>query len=244
VFDYAYQLRWLGQLAPAIATFRPPETASSNEFGWRNGSYEAVDAHILQAVIRQGRPRRVLEFGSGRSTLVTAAACQRNASDGWPVIFIAADPAPQPFIVPPPLGVSRFLAVGARGVDPGLFTQLEAGDIMFVDTTHTVKVGGEVNYLILDVLPRLAPGVIVHFHDIFLPFEYPREWIQARGFYWAEQYLLQAFLAENPCWRVSCATFAISRLFPERLAALVPEAPHVRPSSLWLERVKAAGTET
>jgi hypothetical protein len=236
--DYQRQLSWLDKLAPTIAAFRPARTARfDTDYAWQNASYEAVDAHILHAVIRQLRPRRVLELGSGRSTLVTAAACQQNEAEGSPVEFVAADPSPQPFIQPPPPGVSRFLAVGAREIDAKLFAQLEAGDVLFVDTTHTVKVGSEVNYLILDVLPRLVPGVRVHFHDVFLPYEYPREWIRERGFYWAEQYLLQAFLAENPCWEISCATFAISQRFPERLAQLVPEAPRVRPSSIWLKRL-------
>jgi len=238
--DFDYQLAWLDQLAPAISAFRPPERArTAAEYGWNNGSYEAVDAHILYGVIRQLRPHRVLELGSGRSTLVTAEACRQNALEGSPIDFVAADPVPQPFLTPEPQGMSRFVPVGARRLDPRLFTQLGTGDVLFVDTTHTVKVGSEVNYLILDVLPTLSAGVRVHFHDIFLPYEYPREWITEYGYYWSEQYLLQAFLAENPQWRISCATYALSQRFPDRLTAVVPEAPLVRPSSLWIERVIA-----
>src|SRR5207247_5820903 len=82
---------------------------------------------------------------------------------------------------------------------------LQSGDVLFIDSSHTVKIGGDVNYLFLEVLPRLKPGVIVHVHDIFLPFEYPREWVRDDFRFWAEQYLLQAFLTFNSEFQVLMA---------------------------------------
>ena len=92
---------------------------------------------------------------------------------------------------------SRLEPTSATDLPLELFSELGAGDILFVDTTHVVRLAGDVNFVVLDVLPRLQEGVIVHFHDIFLPWEYPRPWLTEMGYYWTEQYLLQAFLAYN-----------------------------------------------
>ena len=118
------------------------------------------------------------------------------------------------------------------------FEALEAGDVLFCDTTHTVKLGSEVNYLILEVLPRLAPGVLVHFHDVFLPWEYPRKWPLQSRWYWSEQYLLQAFLAFNPAFEILFASQLATRAEPERVAALIPGfVPGSSvPASFWIKR--------
>jgi hypothetical protein len=108
---------------------------------------------------------------------------------------------------------------------------------LFVDTTHTVKIAGDVNRIVLDVLPILAPGVMVHFHDIYLPWEYPREFIVERRFFWAEQDLLQAFLAFNQQFEVLFATHALHRRQAKAVAELVPETVGATPGALWLRRV-------
>jgi hypothetical protein len=98
-----------------------------------------------------------------------------------------------------------------------------------------VKIGGDVNYLFLEALPALAPGVIVHVHDIFLPWEYPRPWVQEMELYWAEQYLLQAFLAYNPRFEVLLAAHHLSRAEPARLGGVIPSfGPGVAPGAFWL----------
>ena len=102
-------------------------------------------------------------------------------------------------------GLTSLEAVRAQDVPLEVFTSLAEGDVLFVDTTHTVKVDSDVNRIVLDVLPALAPGVLVHVHDIFLPYEYPRRWHEESGFHWAEQYLLQAFLAGNQGFEVRAA---------------------------------------
>src|SRR5206468_1730052 len=113
-------------------------------------------------------------------------------------------------------------------------------DVLFVDTTHTVKVGGDVNRVILDVLPTLAPGVHVHIHDIYLPWEYPREFLAERSFYWAEQFLLQAFLAFNDRFEILFGTHALVRRYPDRIRTLIPGTGRgVSPSAFWFRRVGA-----
>jgi hypothetical protein len=96
-----------------------------------------------------------------------------------------------------PSGPDRARASARGGVAGRAFAALRANDPLIVDTTHTVKIDGDVNHVVLNLLPRLGSGVLVHFHDIFLPWEYPRKWAEDYGLYWNEQYLLQAFLSLN-----------------------------------------------
>jgi predicted O-methyltransferase YrrM len=234
------QLRYLEELSPFLAEFSPPvrATAGSNGYFLDNISFGPVDADVLYGTIRHAKPRRVMELGAGWSTLVSAQACRANAAEGHPTELIAVDPFPQPFLSDTVEGLSELRVCKATEVAVEEMAALAPGDILFVDTTHTVKVGSEVNYLILEVLPQLQSGVIVHFHDIFLPFEYPRAWLEERGYYWAEQYLLQAFLACNPHFDVLFASHYLARTQPERLRELIPaaEATDKPPASIWLRR--------
>ena len=199
-----------------------------------------MDAELLYAMIRASGPQRVVELGSGYSTLLIALACARNADDGTATAHEVFDPFPRPHILGDALAASTLTALSATDVPLEVFATLESGDILFVDTTHTVKLGGDVNHLILDVLPILRPGVIVHFHDIFLPWEYPRQWFQEMHWYWAEQYLLQAFLAYNHDFEVIVPAHALARDHPERLAASIPSfTAGVAPGSMWIRRAGA-----
>lgn len=208
------------------------------QFFLANHGFETVDAELLYAMIRALQPRRVIELGSGYSTLLINLACRRNAADGVNTLHEAFDPYPRPHILgeslPPP---STLSAISATDVPLAEFSGLKSGDILFVDTTHTVKLASDVNFVILDVLPALAPGVIVHFHDIFLPWEYPREWFAEMGWYWAEQYLLQAFLAYNGSFEILVPAYALAREQPARLANTIPSfTPGAAPGSMWLRR--------
>lgn len=228
------------ELAEYVAEFdfpvdgpRPP-----GEFFLDNTNYGAVDAELLYAMVRSRKPLRVVELGSGMTTLLIGAAARRNAADGVATEHLAYDPYPRAQILgeqpPPP---TRFEPKGATEVPLEDFGRLEDGDFLFVDTTHTVKLGSDVNYVVLDVLPTLAPGVIVHFHDIFLPWEYPREWFESMDYFWAEQYLIQAFLAFNDDFEVLIPVNAVAVEHPDRLTKAIPSfIPGRRPGALWLRR--------
>jgi hypothetical protein len=228
------------ELAPFVTELEVPADGPlpPGEFFLHNQNYESVDAELLYAILRARKPQRVLELGSGYSTLLIGAACRRNAEEGAATEHIAYDPYPRAQIVgaapPPP---TRFEPISATDVPLDAFRELRAGDVLFVDTTHTVKLGSDVNYIVLDVLPVLAAGVVVHFHDVFLPWEYPRSWFETMQYYWAEQYLLQAFLAFNDAFEVLIPARALAGEHPHRLAAVVPSfAPGVNPGALWLVR--------
>jgi hypothetical protein len=227
-------------LAPFIAEYHPPQAATSDprQFYLENGFYEGLDAETLYAMVRHLQPSRVVELGSGFSTLVIADARARNAGVTHASSHEVYDPYPRTELATALGDVATLRRLAVTRVPLEVFGALRAGDILFVDTTHTVKLGGDVNRVVLDVLPLLAPGVYVHFHDIFLPWEYPKEFVAERRFFWAEQYLLQAFLAFNPEFEVLFGTHALKRVYPDAICQLVPSAPRSRwPAAFWLRRV-------
>jgi hypothetical protein len=237
--DLDRQMTFLEQdLAPFVAEFDPPldPVEDPARFFLRNGTYESFDAETLYAMIRYLRPQRIIELGSGRSTQVIATARLRNASDGMPSSCYVVDPFPSELTREIAGGSFELDAISATEVPVGRFAELRAGDVLFVDTTHTVKFGSDVNYIVLEVLPTLAPGVVVHFHDIFLPWPYPRAWLEQSRWFWTEQYLLQAFLAFNSTFEPLLAAHALSRSpYSDRLRQVVPTFDSsVQPGAFWL----------
>jgi predicted O-methyltransferase YrrM len=246
--DTEAQLAWAErELAPALAGFDPPAEAdgAAGEFHLWNGWYEGADAHLLWGMIRLLKPRRVLEMGAGYSTMVTAAACAANERDGARATFVSIDPEPRVGIDAELPGLTSLLRASITELPLDRFAEFDSDDVLFVDTSHAVKMGSEVNYLVLEVLPSLRPGVVVHFHDVFLPYEYPREWFE-RGTYLSEQYLLQAYLSENPAWEIVFAAHATYRADRKRLASLLPAlddppAGKGGPSAFWIRRLSRSG---
>lgn len=159
-----------------------------------------AEAQILHAFVASRRPRRVVQVGAGVSTAVILEAAHRHAT-GTRVTCV--DPFPTDYLVR--LAAKAridLIAEPAQAVPLEIFTQLEAGDLLFIDSTHTVKPGSEVNRLVLEVLPRLRRGVVVHFHDISFPYDYQRDVIDGALFFWTESTLVHAFLIGNDRVRV------------------------------------------
>lgn len=230
--DLESQIELVEELSPYIEEFRPPERF------FENIMYGAVDAELLYAMTRRLGPRRVIELGSGSTSAVIAAACGRSAAAGGPrAEYRLFDPFPAEQVMRGLDGLTELRWQDAGHIELATFEALEADDILVVDTTHTVKVGSEVNYIVLDVLPNLAPGVHVHFHDIFLPHSYPRAYLE-RHLFFAEQYLLQAFLAFNPRYEVVLAAHALYEQRRQAVEAAVPSAAFGvladGPSSFWI----------
>jgi predicted O-methyltransferase YrrM len=230
-WDLDAQLAFLrDRVAPAMAGFAAPPGYDPDS------AYNAADAAVLYGMLRGLRPSRVVELGSGQSTLVMALAARENAADGDPLALESFDPYPG--VAQPPLaGLAALERVPAQEVPLTVFEALGPGDVLFVDTTHTVKLGSDVNHIVLEVLPRLRPGVIVHLHDIFLPFEYPRVWPERYGLYWSEQYLVQAFLAFSSGYDVLAAVHALQRRRPAEAGELLPAAVGERVgAAFWVRR--------
>ena len=234
-FDTSEQLEWARrELAPFIAEFPVEKPA-----GWQylNNFYESVDAEVLYAVVRRRRPARVVELGSGYSSQVIAAACRVNAREAGAPAYDIYDPFPREGLTSDLHDVATVRQTRVQDLPDSVFAELAAGDILFVDTSHTVKLGGDVNRIVLEVLPRLAPGVMVHFHDILLPAEYHPHWVQQR-MYWAEAYLVQAFLCLNPAFRIRFSAYGVFLDHWADLKALVPSLRERGPSGFWIERVE------
>jgi hypothetical protein len=186
----------------------------------------------------------VIEVGSGFSSLVIGEALTRNRAEGFECSYEIIDPFPGS--ASHEMGgeealrrVADLRLESVTDVPVEHFTELGENDILFVDATHTVKVGGDVTRVVLDVVPRLAPGVCVHFHDVFLPWHYPRRWVTEEEWYWAEQYLLQAFLAFNDSFEVLAAANVLKRDHGEELARLIPSSRSgAPPLALWIRRTR------
>jgi hypothetical protein len=226
----------LKELEPLIAEFSVA-TAARPAF-LDNGGYESVDAEVLYGLLRKLKPARVVELGSGASSHVIDLARRANEDDGQPLTHTIYDP--YPFGNPMgPVSAATVHALAAEDLDIGVIDALQAGDILFVDTTHTVKTGGDVVRIFLDLVPRLAAGAYVHVHDVFLPYEYPRKWVVDDRRAWAEQYLLQAFLAFNEQFEVVFPAYAISREQPALVSSIVPSfGLGVAPGAFWMRRAK------
>jgi hypothetical protein len=177
-FDLDAQLRWLSaEIAAPMKEFRPLHAGNgaARQYAVGTASYPQLDATVLYGMIRRLRPRRVIELGSGASTLVLSEASRANARDGAPLQLDVFDPFPGVADDLPGLGSLR--RARAQDVPLEVLQQLRDGDVLFVDTTHTVKLGSDVNFIVLDVLPTLAPGVVVHLQVFVLQPDLPRTWL-------------------------------------------------------------------
>lgn len=216
-----------------------PRDPGTDGFHLRNHHFETVDAEIFHGLVRSRRPRRIVEAGSGYSTRLALEAAARNAAEGHPCAIEVYDPYASDWVR---ARDGKGLAVRAIEVQRApleVFAALAAGDILFIDSSHVVHVGSDVRFLFGDVIPRLAPGVLVHVHDIFLPAEYPRRWVVEGLRFWNEQYLLQAFLAFNDSFRVVWASYFMARKHNATVAAAIPSFRHDdEPGSFWLERTR------
>lgn len=240
---------------------REPSFAESNgdgrkEFHFNNGYFERVDAEVAYAFVRRRKPKRVIEVGSGNSTMVLGAALRANAAEGHEGDLTSIEPHPAPFLREGVPGLTRLMETPVQQVPLQLFRELRAGDILFLDSSHVVSMDNDVLYECLRILPELQPGVLVHFHDIFTPLDYPEKFVKTNLCFWAEQYLLEAFLSFNGAYRVvwsasAMQTFHADALreafpgwegsferMPEDLKVFAPtlDGKNVWPCSFWIER--------
>jgi len=189
----------------------------------KNGAdgYGVIEADVLAALVAARKPKRIIQVGCGVSTAILLSAADLA---GYRPKITCIDPYPTEYLKQLQAeGRITLIAKLAQAVDMGTLTDLGAGDLFFVDSTHTVKTGSEVNLLVLEVLPRLAPDVIVHFHDIYFPYEYPRDFLSGDMFFPGETTLLYAYLLDNPHFRVELCMSMLHYEVPEKLKKLIPK---------------------
>jgi hypothetical protein len=234
--DHAVELL-TGPLAPFLGEFVRPHDRPGYVFA--TSSYPIFDAEVLYAIVRWLKPRRVVELGSGASSHFIQQAARRNATEGHPLEHRIYDPFPFTASALGAVDGPIVTSTRAEDLEPERIAELLGErDVLFIDTTHTVKTGGDVDHIFSAIVPRLAPGVWIHVHDVFLPYEYPREWVVDQRRLWAEQYLLHAFLAFNDEFRVRFPAMAVSRAAPETVGRLVPGfSLAYTPGGFWMERL-------
>jgi predicted O-methyltransferase YrrM len=213
------------------------EKSGNLRYFFENPSYLYSDAIFLHCMIRHARPRRIIEVGSGYSSCVTLDTNEVFFDNRIACTFV--DPYPQFLrwlLRDDDLGRIEILDRGLQGITLDLFRTLESNDILFIDSTHVAKVGSDVNYIFAEILPTLRPGVYVHFHDIFYPFEYPKEWIY-EGRFWTEAYLLRAFLTFNRAYEIVLFNTFLERFHRDRFVRRMPLCLMNEGGSIWLRRV-------
>jgi methyltransferase family protein len=188
--------------------------------------FGVLEAQAWHAVLRSVKPSRVVEIGSGVSSFCGHHALTRNARDGSPGTLVCVEPHPSAQLRA--LQGIELIPQFMQHVDLEVFTSLRAGDILFVDSSHTVKAGSDVNRIVLEILPRLAPGVLVHFHDIFLPFDHQPDLLDS-FLHWNETSLVRAFLTNN---RDAEFLFSMAMLHHGRPDALHEVFPGYRPQAI------------
>lgn len=231
------QLDLLGRLAAHVCEIEFPVDASADPFRYhyRNDQYPCLDAEALFCMIRHASPARIIEIGSGFSTLIIAEVSRRFYHSAIHITCI--EPFPRQFLISGVPGVSRLIRKPVQSIPRDVFDILTPGDILFVDSSHVSKTGSDVNHILFNILPFLRAGVYVHFHDIFLPDDYPKRWAIDEGRNWNEQYLVRAFLQFNRAFEVVWSSYLMATRFPARTAAAFPRYRELGAGgSLWLRR--------
>jgi len=168
-----------------------------------NDWYKYSDAIMLYSMLRHFKPDRIVEAGSGYSSAIMLDVNERFLNSKASITFI--DPYPKRLLsLLNDEDTKRHQVVKAmvQETDLAIFTKLERNDILFIDSSHISKVGSDLNYILFEILPLVKPGVIIHFHDIFYPFELPEEWVLDKKWFWNENYILRAYLTGNSNYEI------------------------------------------
>lgn len=165
--------------------------------------YRHSDSVFLYSMIRHYKPKRIIEVGSGHSSAIMLDTNEYFLNKQVEHTFI--EPYTQrleDILKDTDYEKNKIIKSDVQSVELTLFETLEENDILFIDSTHVSKIGSDVNYLLFEVIPRLKPGVLIHFHDIFYNFEYPKKWILQNRYFWNEIYLVRAFLMNNNNYQI------------------------------------------
>lgn len=199
-----------------------------------NDGLSLVDAYALYALLRHRKPQRMVEIGGGHSTFVSMAALAANRSEGHPCHFLCVEPYPRGFLREADWPDYELIAEQVQDVPLSVF---DGADVVFIDSSHVSKLGSDVNHEMFEIVPRVKPGGLIHWHDIVIPTNYWGDWTQSGTQFWNESYLLHAFLLFNSSFRVLWAArwFRMNHgdLLADRFGFLRPDH---RLTSFWVER--------
>jgi len=201
--------------------------------------FSQVDSFILYSIIRERRPEIMIEIGSGESTKVSLAALDRNEKEGNKYTFYAIEPYPEKFLKD--INDHNFNLISRKIQDVNI-DLLTSADLLFIDSSHVSKIGSDVNYEILEIIPKLKIGAIVHWHDIMIPTNYWKRWIEDGNKFWNESYMVHSFMLFNNSFRIIWSSRYMQINKPDELETQLsyfnPDDDNQQISSFWIERIK------
>jgi len=238
----AGQLEWLGQFdfADELAKI-PEEPTAGRMYYYKNPNFAEGDAECLYSLIRLKKPKRIVEIGSGFSTMMARDAIGQNRSEdaAYNCRHICIEPYEMQWL--DSIDGLEVIRQKVEEVDHSMFGQLESDDILFIDSSHVIRPQSDVLTECLEILPILKPGVLIHIHDIFTPYDYLDHWLVDEVKLWNEQYLLEAFLSCNPQFEIVLALNYLSHKHPAQLAEKFPmlgrKVEQAEPRSIWIRKV-------
>jgi hypothetical protein len=211
------------------------EQSRSLRYQFENPSYSWGDGSVLHAMLRLFRPRRLIEIGCGWTSACTLDTVEKYI-ENCHLTFIEPYPRLLRELIPKCPPNVDVLEQRVQDVPVATFEQLTAGDILFIDSTHVLRTGSDVCFELFEVLPRLASGVLVHFHDMFWPFEYPETWVLEDKRSWNELYAVRAFLTDNETWRIVVFNDYLAKFERPMIESTYPAFLRNSGGALWLQR--------
>jgi len=203
---------------------------------YENKFFTYSDGFFLKSILLHFRPERIIEVGSGFSSALMLDVSDIEFSNSIKLTFI--EPFPENRFNKIVRESDQFTLIKefVQDLELEVFKELKSNDILFIDSSHVVKTGSELNFLLFEVLPVLSPGVIIHFHDIFYPFEYPMDWaLEKRS--WNENYFLRAFLMHNPDFKILIFNSFLSKFYKKEMGESSEILLKESGSSLWIQKV-------
>lgn len=234
------QMELLKQMLPLY----PPPFSNEKKEGYRyryiNDYYPHSDAIFLYLMLRYYKPKKVVEIGSGHSSAVMLDANQFYLNGNVQFTFI--EPFPQrlySLLNDSDKKNNIIIEKKVQDADIKIFEVLEENDILFIDSSHVSKTGSDVNFILFEILPKLKKGVFIHFHDIFYPFEYPREWVTSfyKGFGWNEAYLVKSFLMYNSNFEIILFNTFLQKFNESWFSKNMPLCLEGPGGSIWIKKM-------
>ena len=213
---------------------------AGSSFYYDNPSFRPGDAEYLYCMIRHFKPARIIEIGSGYSTLMTKKAISMNQvqNPAHSTEHICIEPYEMPWLEKTGARIIRELV---EDMKPETFKTLGENDMLFIDSSHMVRPQGDVLYEFLEILPVLQKGVIIHVHDIYSPKDYPAKLLVDDVMFWNEQYILEAFLSCNQDFEIIGALNYLKSHYEKEMYAKLPvleKMPDQVPGSFWMKKIK------
>lgn len=215
----------------------PEHATEGRRFHLDNPSYGHYDAIMLYGMLREARPRRIIEVGSGFSSAAMLDLNERTLGGGVEFTFIDPDMSRlRPLLRAGDQTRVTLIEKRVQEVPLEAFAALGANDVLFIDSSHVSKIGSDVNRLYFDVIPSLAAGVLIHIHDVAGNLEYPRDWFE-EGRAWNEQYLLRAFLMNNRDYRVELFSAWLWNMRHALIRERMPMCARGGGGQMWLRKL-------